>query len=290
MASAQSKEAREAKLRALTPSSLARARALVHRAVQLLTMAARANLAAVADDSHSNLGWIGENGQFRSQLISNHNAEYFIGLSVAPLRLSVTKNQAETSTLDLDGVSYVDASTWLDQRLGEAGLEAASKIKLPYELPADVADINLFAVDGQSDALAALAAWFDLADELLSSFAAEKSALMPGPSPVRCWPHHFDIATYVGLESGDFETARGIGVGMSPGDETYGQPYFYINPWPHLDAKNLPQLFAPGHWHTEGFVGAIATGEEVLSLDDIGPDMSVFINGAFAIGREKLGV
>ena len=76
---------------------------------------------------------------------------------------------------------------------------------------------------------------------------------------------------------------------MSPGDESYAQPYFYINPWPHLDASDLPDLPPPGHWHTQGFVGAIATAEETLSLDNIGLELPAFIKGAFIIGRKKLG-
>ncbi len=70
--------------------------------------------------------------------------------------------------------------------------------------------------------------------------------LEPDPSAVRCWPHHFNIATYVFLETGNPETARGVGVGMSPGDEGYGERYFYINGWPHLDASKLPDAIAPG--------------------------------------------
>ena len=161
---------------------------------------------------------------------------------------------------------------------------------LPYDLPASVAGIEVYSTDGLGDALAALSAWFSLADAQLADFAAAQARLLPGPSPVRCWPHHFDIATYVGLGAGDAETARGIGVGMSPGDESYGQPYFYINPWPHLDAASLPELPPPGHWHTQGFVGAIATAEKVLSLSDIETELPTFIAAAFAIGRKKLGV
>jgi len=107
---------------------------------------------------------------------------------------------------------------------------------------------------------------------------------------VRCWPHHFDIATYVSLEHGDFETAKGIGVGMSPGDESYDQPYFYINPFPHLNAAELPAPPSPGHLHNEGFVGAIATGDEIISLADIGKALPRFIAESFSIGREKFSV
>src|SRR3989454_4741930 len=35
--------------------------------------------------------------------------------------------------------------------------------------------------------------------------------------------------------------------------------YLYVSPWPRFDG-NLPALPPPGHWHTEGFFGAVATG------------------------------
>lgn len=110
----------------------------------------------------------------------------------------------------------------------------------------------------------------------------------PGPGPIRCWPHHFDIATYVALGSGDPETAPGIGAGLSPGDESYGQPYFYVNPWPQPQAGALPGDIAPGRWHTDGFVGAVATGDDVLSLPDIISGTSAFVRMAYQAGRSLL--
>jgi len=134
-----------------------------------------------------------------------------------------------------------------------------------------------------------LSAWFNLADSLLSEFAASNANLVPGPSTVRCWPHHFDIATYVALEAGDFESARGIGVGMSPGDESYDEPYFYVNAWPHPTGEALPTLPSPGHWHTDGFVGAIATATDIVKLDDVPGGLKAFVHGAFTINRSILG-
>ena len=68
------------------------------------------------------------------------------------------------------------------------------------------------------------------------------------------------------------------------------QPYFYINPWPPLDPEGIPALPALGHWHTEGFVGTIATANRVLSLPGIAEGLSSFVDGAFAVRREKFGV
>lgn len=205
-----------------------------------------------------------------------------------PLSLGVHLGAQVVSSLPLENASEAEAAAWLDAELKKLGLDPSSSVTLPYELPKPVADTRVFSAGTESASLSTLSAWFDLAHELLSEFAAANARLDPGPSPVRCWPHHFDIATYVSLEAGDFETARGVGVGMLPGDETYDQPYFYINPWPHLDLADLPAVPQPGHWHREGFVGAIATAEELLSSSEIKKTLKHFIAEAFSIGRNKL--
>ncbi|WP_282608834.1 hypothetical protein [Pelagibius sp. Alg239-R121] len=276
-------------LRALAPTELCSARAIAHKAVQLATKAARANLDPAPDDSHSNLGWDPVSKQFLSQPMSNNKGTWYVGVSLSPLNISILHNAVAVETLSLDNVEYEQALKWLDAQLNNAGLTPASTGKIPYKLPDEAAEVTVFHASREGAALRALAAWFDLANDVLTNFAIANDALQPGPSPVRCWPHHFDIATYVGLESGDFETARGVGVGLSPGDESYAQPYFYINPWPHPAKEDLPQLPLPGHWHTESFVGAIATGEEVVTLNDLKSELPLFVAGAFDIGLKKLG-
>ncbi|MGI9480253.1 MAG: hypothetical protein ACR2PI_26370 [Hyphomicrobiaceae bacterium] len=274
-------------LRAVPPRALAAARAIAHLAVQLLTRAARANLPAAADDSHSNLGWDPELSGFLSQPLLADGTKIHIGATLDPLRLIIVEENQLTAELGLDGRSENDASTWLDAHLGTLRLNPATGATLPYDLPADVASISVFDVKGQQPALAALSGWYGIAHEALTSFAARIANLSPGPSPVRCWPHHFDIATYVSLEIGDAETARGIGVGLSPGDESYDQPYLYINPWPHLHANVLPDLPRPGHWHTQGFVGAIATADAILDNNNLA-NLAAYIDRTFDIARQQL--
>lgn len=229
-------------LRACAPSSLVGARAIAHEAVQLPTMAARANLKSSPDDSHSNLGWDGSSKRFLSQPIPIDGGVMMIGLSLFPMHLDVVRDTETNAKFDMNRRSFEDT----------------------------------------------LQAWFDLAQTVQSGFVKNHADVKPGPSAVRCWPHYFDIATYVQLEAGNAETARGIGVGMSPGDESYRQPYFYVNPWPHLDAADLPDAPDPGHWHTNGYVGAVATAEQILSLDDIPSSLLSFIESAFSVGRVRL--
>ena len=62
----------------------------------------------------------------------------------------------------------------------------------------------------------------------------------------------------------DPEEARSVGVGMTPGDGGYPEPYFYVTPWPYPNPEVLPRL-ATGSWHTEGWTGAVLTGTEALA-------------------------
>lgn len=266
------------KQRFQSPVTLGPARAMAHAAVQLLYRAAVANAEPLPGNEHSNLGWNTDLGGFQTHPLGPRGIT--VGLGLAPLGLRV----AGTS-LSLDGASAAQALTWLDAELADHGLAPASGVEVGYDLPDDVLAVTtFFDVAGANG----LAAWFDLAARSLEALASTLSDLSPGPSPVRCWPHHFDIATYVSLEPGGAEGARGIGVGLSPGDASYDQPYFYVNPWPHLDRAALPPAIAPGHWHTEGFVGSVATGEEILTLPEIDAGTLRFLGDSFDAGRRAL--
>ena len=275
----------EALLRDVSTGQLSHARSLAHRATQHLTQAARANLEARSDDSHSNLGWDAAQGAFLTQSIDGR----FVGLSLAPLQIFVIDEKQMREDIYLNGISTKEVDKWLDTRLTALGLNAASTVDLPYELPADVAAVEIYSESDHALALQALAAWYEQASHNLEKLVADTSDFSPGPSPVRCWPHHFDIATYVSLEHGDPETARGIGVGMSPGDEGYVEPYFYINPWPHLDKNNLPAPIEPGHWHIEGYVGLVATATQLRSAGTIAETIAGFVPQAFKTAKSAQG-
>jgi len=104
---------------------------------------------------------------------------------------------------------------------------------------------------------------------------------------VRCRPHHFDLATVANLGPGG-ENPRSIGIGVSPGDEHYAQPYAYVSPSPRFDSR-LDEPPKPGRWHTEGFFGAVATGDALLAQPNRGQALLNFLLEAVAIGRKRLG-
>jgi hypothetical protein len=50
----------------------------------------------------------------------------------------------------------------------------------------------------------------------------------------------------------------------------------------------LPALPPPGRWHTQGFVGAVATAEEILALDDRRAGVLAIVRAAYEGGRAQL--
>ncbi|MEO8719454.1 MAG: hypothetical protein ABI423_14650 [Burkholderiales bacterium] len=260
-------------LRNPEPTSLAAARALAHRAAQWPARAARANLKATADDSHSALAWDPAKLALISQPL---DGGIRVGLRVAVHELVFTKG-SKTETCALVENTEAEVNEWLDGKLAQAGLKPASKAKLPYEMPSTA---FARAVD-EAPHFAALAAWFAAGAEVLEGQRRKYKRFKPGPTPSRCWPHHFDIAMMVELESAKKKSARAIGIGLSPGDDYYAQPYFYLSPYPKPDMENLPPLPPGGRWHTRDFPGAVATAVDLLVLPDPGKALEQILEAAF---------
>jgi len=277
-----------AQLGTIDPKALAEARLQAHHAAQWLTRAARANLAPKPDDGHTNLGWDEQLGALQSRdLDASDTGPLRFGLRIAPLTLLVTQGDEVLDELALDGTRDADSGTWIDQRAAGRGLRAPSSAILPYAIPTHpVAAGGRYGANTRAAEFDELARWFAAADDILRE---TKAKLGTAASHVRCWPHHFDIATSLSLKPGDPETASAIGIGMSPGDDHYAQPYFYVSPWPRPAANALPDPPVLGHWHRTDFIAAVVTGDVLLAKADRRPATRDFLAAAIAASRRLLG-
>ena len=267
---------------------LEQARLQAHYAAQWAARTARAFVEAQPDDSHTSLSWDRATQALRTQPLPGSQA---LALRFADLSLLWLEGDEISSELGLNGLTDAQAGAWVAEIAAQAGYDAARLDQpSPYELPPhELANGGAYAVGSNEGALAELGAWYDSADSALEAVVNALSDLKPGPSPVRCWPHHFDFATLVALEEGDAEETRSIGVGLSPGDENYAEPYYYVTPWPYPDAQNLPKLPPSGRWHTEGYVAAIATATRIGELGSKRLAVMDFLQSSIAGSRELLG-
>ena len=154
-----------------------------------------------------------------------------------------------TESLPLRGHTLEGTADWARQVLSREGLDgSAYTLERHYEIPPHpVGEGAKF--DARDEDLHELAAWFSNAAGSLARVRSDNASA----SEVRCWPHHFDIATLIIPADG-----KSVGVGLEPGDNYYDEPYFYVNMQPAPDQSALPDsLEDNGLWHTKEWIGAV---------------------------------
>jgi hypothetical protein len=265
----------------LLATTLADARLQLHHAAQLVTATGISYLPAQPDDSHTNLEWIDDIRALAGHVIPAAQP-FRAAVQPADLSLSILDEDDKIvgSTL-LNGLTMDAARDWLSARVAERGGDGDRlTLKRHYEIPKHALDDGGTFDAKNAAALAQLDAWYDAAHRALEDVRGANA----GASDVRCWPHHFDIATLIELGGG-----RTIGVGMEPGDQYFDEPYFYVNmsPSPKPEAGKAP-LGGGGTWHTQDWVGAVLPGSRV-SDEDAGAQIAAFLTSAVAACRSIQG-
>jgi hypothetical protein len=260
-------------LRIIERGRLSQARLAAHHAVQWLARAARAYIEPTADDSHTNLGWDQALGALTTHPLSDGSR---LALRIADLML--LQLGTPTSELSLQDRSEADIRAWLGLHLSAKGFDPSALDKtLPYELPAStIATGGRYLLDDLQSALGELAGWYGNASRALEDVRQGLVAHGLRAPPVRCWPHHFDLDTLIYF---DAQNTRSMGVGFSPGDHYYDEPYFYVSLYPAPAATTLPAL-PFGHWHSHDFTAAIATAGRILDENDQGAAVGSFLRFA----------
>jgi len=246
-------------LGAVPPRQLADACLQCHHAAQIIVSLGISLLPHQEDDSHTNLTWDSELGALTSHPMPG-TAPFRGALAIAELELLVA-GDGISDRMPLGGKTAADAWQWLLAEVRKAGGDVKRMTLVKhYSIPTHPVAVGASFQRHPAAAFAELAAYYDLADQVLQGLEAKN----PGASTVRCWPHHFDIATLITLPPHG-PTTRTIGAGLEPGDNSYAEPYFYVSPTPHPPADRLGKL-AVGYWHTTGWTGAVLTATDLLAL------------------------
>lgn len=208
----------------MSDARLIDARRQLHWAAQIAAGVGRTLLAARADDSQTAFTLV--DGALLQEPVDDRQA----GLRLADLTLV-----CGAEALPLRGRTLDDGFAFLESRFGR-------KLQRPdVDLPEHPVARGA-AFDADPESCQTLGGLYGIAASLLREFAA---------SPVLCWPHHFDIAMLIAVRDG-----MTIGAGLSPGDASDPEPYWYVTPYPYPSVSGLPPL-TRGSWHTEGWVGAV---------------------------------
>jgi hypothetical protein len=234
-------------------TSLADARLQLHHAAQLVAAVGISYLPKADDDSHTNMEWIA--GTLASNVVGDW--PFRIAVRPHPFALVVIVGDVELTSLSLNGKTITEGARWIQGQVRPLGLDPARfTLAKHYTIPAHPVSRGVPFDTSNDGAFAELQRWFGNAGAVLSRLAADRPA-----SPVRCWPHHFDIATLLAPMPG-----KSVGAGLEPGDASYDEPYWYVNLYPaprDPTALTATPLEGGGAWHTDQWLGAVLRGSRI---------------------------
>jgi hypothetical protein len=281
-------------LGAVAPAGLAGARDQAHHAVQVIAAAGETHLPHVPDTSHTALVWSDAHRALLGRATPGEGLR--VGLRLADLALLVVDGGGVVrDERALPGETVAGAYAWTARALAErsGGRLAQALVHPGYPLPPHPLDRGA-RFEAEGPALEELARWYANADRALQALARS----VAGAGEVLVWPHHFDIATLAVLATdAEGDASQTLGVGLSPGDEFIGVPYWYVNHWPTREDVRPEQPgalgpLAAGQWHTEDWLGAVLRAEELVAAGD-GPAqearLDAFLASAVAANRALIG-
>ncbi|MEM6807147.1 MAG: hypothetical protein AAF696_37440, partial [Bacteroidota bacterium] len=193
----------------------------LHHALQIPAILARSFLGQHNEDIHANLAWEERFGALMSRPILASEEELRVGLVLEKLELIFWRENI-ILRFPFKGRNWEAAWNWVKENLPEFGLDPAKiMMEQPYasDLPnfptQDGTDFSF----GNPEVYSYFSSFYANTQYILG----ETLKTVSEASEIRCWPHHFDMASLLDLGEG-----KSIGLGMSPGDGTYEEPYFYI--------------------------------------------------------------
>ena len=262
------------------------ARLQLHHAAQLATAIGISYLPKRADDSHTNLEWLPSLRALASRVVPLSSA-FRVAVRPSPFALLLLDERNEAAaSFSLHGRTIANAAQWLRDLLPTVGADpAALTLKRHYTIPSHPVAGGAAFDEISESAFEELARWYGNAALVLTRLAS----VTPKASEVRCWPHHFDIATLIEVEPArGTESARTVGVGLEPGDNYYAEPYVYVNMYPAPPASRATALLAGGGcWHTNEWLGAVLPSSRLRAADQRA-QLESFIGSAVAACTELL--
>lgn len=251
------------------PKSLEVARSQLHELIQIPAAVGLSLLEEREDNSQINLEW----NTVNHALVGNPlRADQPVSVGVRfdePALIIVEQDGTISDVKKANGETIESLFEWTREVLEERGIDgSALSLEREYDLPPSPQQNGEPFDCSDAEPFTALASYFSNADLILRAAADSHTHA----DPVRCWPHHFDLATLLHVKGDDREGV--VGIGLAPGDNLHGEPYFYVAPWPRPEsserlAKQLPDFPQAGRWHsTEGWFGALLPIPELVKFDE----------------------
>jgi hypothetical protein len=260
---------------------LTESRLQLHYAIQFIAATGQALIKPQPDDGQSSLRWNLELKAFVGGLIP---ATKSFQVAIEPVSLTslILDNQGQIlATFPLNKKTMREGLDWHKSEIAKLGVDANRINKItflsypPNDFPihaiADGASFDVTQQEGRKQ----LADFYSLTHLILQDLVTT----IEGALPIRIWPHHFDIATLISLPGKKNGEWMSIGVGMSPGDTSYHEPYWYVSPYPYPTTMNF-LINGIGFWHTKDWFGAVLKASQLSGEKDMSTQVRAFLDSA----------
>lgn len=237
-----------------------------HQATQSVAAVGRHFLEDSVEDENAVLTWNVKTNRLVGKWIPIEEGQVRAGISFDKALVSLEKeNSGIIDSMEIHAKTFPQLMLWFEEQTGKLGLPTENfSANLPYEIPIYPTQKNQAFDLSAEDLNVAFSALYQNSFHLLTRLKES----FEGSSEVTLWPHHFDQAISIKLkDSGNPETSSYLGIGLSPGDEGYSEPYFYVNSWPYIEEETLDDI-PFGKWHTENWIGAVLTLSELWETQE----------------------
>jgi hypothetical protein len=275
----------------INPQTFLASRVQLHYAIQFIPIVGLALAIPKEDYSHIAMEFNSESNIFVGKLIEGEKP---FRVALEPVNLIAQIVDAQNHPIAeffLDGKTMVEAFDWHKQEIAKLGADTTQiqSFEIP---PDDFPDADFArgaAFDTSQDA--------EIRQEVTNYFANTQILLQeialanPDSTPIDIWTHHFDMAIKILLPGEKNGEPMSIGIGMSPGDFSYNEPYWYVIPWPYLPKENLPALEEGSFWHNQDWIGAVLLSSQ-LAKDPDGQQKQLrkFLDLAITAGKTFLAL
>lgn len=242
------------------PDQLHSYRHKAHAAVQILKAVSAVFTSPQPGDSHLNMSVNLETGTLLTIPFTTDKT-YTIGLGLRDFTLEVWVDDEVLDRLILEALTIDEAVDWLKKKLVNMEL-AAECIAVDKDFSSDIQ--SPFQPEAENIR-------HEFADYFINAFIILKDNIRDkvDSGPIICRPDQFDVSTRIHI---DKKSLKWLDIGMSPGDEYYAEPYFYVIPYPgpHMKSKHLYKDSTPGAWHNDEWFGIVLGSKEIVKINKAG--------------------
>ncbi|MFT7157928.1 MAG: hypothetical protein ACI8Q1_002953 [Parvicella sp.] len=213
----------------------------LHQAAQYLAAAGISFLEKKADDSNTNVGWNSVDKRLETHVFGNQDQ---LSLNLNTVKIEWLNSGRVISGIDLISKSHTEIVQWISEQAKENKIALPFTYNFHYDLPyKEITDDYRFSLSEKK--LETISNELTKAQKAFEQFLDYQNL----DSPIRIWPHHFDLGIYTKLESEN----TFMGAGLAIPDSLVNDFYFYASGYKNgigIETKTYGKLNI-GDWRSD---------------------------------------